>query len=214
MKWYNECSLTQLDYVCAAILYLLKSLSHTYTYSLTCIFRILSPETKHCVSSDGDEAEGAKLKDVEMTEHDGAYDMDPLKMEDDGETKEETKGDNHSVSPCSATGLSPSATMDPTSKKECNAMIVEARKAGNGRRLMKLMKMKKNLPDEAGAAPQAPPAVVPQPQGEPPYTQEECIVMIAVARKAKQGREVMRLMKLKPKLPKKADLGGLLGNAV
>ena len=123
--------------------------------------------------------------------------------------------------------------MDPTSKKECNAMIVEARKAGNGRRVMKLMKMKKNLPDEAGAAPQAPPAVVPQPQpvpvvqqpapvapvavvapqGEPPYTQEECIEMIAVARKAKQGREVMRLMKLRPKLPKKADLGGDGGGA-
>ena len=116
--------------------------------------------------------------------------------------------------------------MDPTSKKECNAMIVEARKAGNGRRLMKLMKMKKNLPEEAGAAPQAQPVPVVQkpapvapvavvaPQGEPPYTQEECIEMIAVARKAKQGREGMRLMKLKPKLPKKADLGGLLGNAV
>ena len=42
-------------------------------------------------------------------------------------------------------------------------MIVEARKAGDGRSVMKLMKMKKNLPDEAGAAPQAPPAVVPQP---------------------------------------------------
>ena len=51
----------------------------------------MSPETKHCVSSDGDEAEGAKLKDVEMTEHGGAYDMGSVKMEYDGETKEETK---------------------------------------------------------------------------------------------------------------------------
>ena len=68
-------------------------LSHAYIR-----FRILFPGTKHRVSSDGDEAEGAKLKDVEMTEHGGAYDMDPLKMEDDGETKEETKGDEHSVS--------------------------------------------------------------------------------------------------------------------
>ena len=87
----------QLDYVCAAILYLFKSLSHTYTYSLTCIFRILSPETKQCVSSDGDEAEGAKLKDVEMTEHGGAYDMGSVKMEDDGEAKGETKGDENAV---------------------------------------------------------------------------------------------------------------------
>ena len=51
------------------------------------------PETKHRGSSDGDEAEGAKLKNVEMTEH-GAYDMDPLKTEGDGETKGEEKMDS------------------------------------------------------------------------------------------------------------------------
>ena len=41
----------------------------------------------------GDEAERAesKLKDVEMTEH-GAYDMDPLKTREKGETKGETEG--------------------------------------------------------------------------------------------------------------------------
>ena len=50
------------------------------------------PGTKHRISSDGDETEGAKLKDVEMTERGGAYDMGSVKMEDDGETKEETKG--------------------------------------------------------------------------------------------------------------------------
>ena len=52
------------------------------------------PESKHRGSSDGDEAEGAKLKDIEMIEH-GAYDMSPVKMEDEGETKGETKGDEN-----------------------------------------------------------------------------------------------------------------------
>ena len=61
---------------------------------MCCVFRILSPGTKHCGSSDSDEAEGAKLKDVEMTERGGAYDMGSVKMEDDGETK----GDEYSVS--------------------------------------------------------------------------------------------------------------------
>ena len=51
------------------------------------------PGTKRRGSSDGDEAEGAKLKDVEMTEHGGAYDMGSVNMEDDGETKGETKED-------------------------------------------------------------------------------------------------------------------------
>ena len=64
---------------------------------LTCVFRILSPGTKPRGSSDGDEAEGAKLKDVELTEHGGAYDMGSVKMEDDGEAKGETKGDENAV---------------------------------------------------------------------------------------------------------------------
>jgi hypothetical protein len=63
-------------------------------YSLTCVFRNFPPTgTKHRGSSDGDKTEGAKLKNVEMTEHGGAYHMGSVKMEDDGETKGETKGD-------------------------------------------------------------------------------------------------------------------------
>ena len=69
-------------------IYACEMLSHAYIR-----FRILFPGTKHRVSSDGDEAEDAKLKDVEMTEHGGAYDMGSVKMEDDGETKGETKAD-------------------------------------------------------------------------------------------------------------------------
>jgi hypothetical protein len=53
-----------------------------------------SPGTKHRGSSAGDEAEGAKLTGVEMTEQ-GSYDMSPITREDDGETKGETKGDEH-----------------------------------------------------------------------------------------------------------------------
>ena len=64
------------------------------------------PETEHRGSSDGDEAEGAKLKDVEMTEQ-GVYDMDPLKMEGDGETKGEEKMGN----PLLGNGHSEAATM-------------------------------------------------------------------------------------------------------
>ena len=34
------------------------------------------------------------MKDIEMIEH-GAYDMSPVKKEDEGETKGETKGDEN-----------------------------------------------------------------------------------------------------------------------
>jgi hypothetical protein len=57
-----------------------------------CLSYLVPPGTKHRGSS-GIEAESTKLKNVEMTEHDGAYDMSSVKMEDDGETKGETKGD-------------------------------------------------------------------------------------------------------------------------
>ena len=66
-------------------------------------------------------------------------------------------------------------------------MIVEARKSGDGRSVMKLMKMKKNLPDEAGAAPQAPPAVVPQPV---PVVQQPAPVAPVAAARAKEDTEI------------------------
>jgi hypothetical protein len=55
-------------------------------------YRVVFPETKHRGSSDGDEAEGAKLKDVEMTER-GSYDMSPVQMAVTEETQGETKGE-------------------------------------------------------------------------------------------------------------------------
>jgi hypothetical protein len=57
-----------------------------------CLSYLVPPGTKHRGSS-GAEAEGTKLKNVEMTEHGGAYDMGSVNMEDDGETKGETKED-------------------------------------------------------------------------------------------------------------------------
>ena len=53
-----------------------------------------------------------------MTEHDGAYDMSSVKMEDDGETKGETKGDEK-VTPFEAWPPPPSSsrmTLEKTPK--------------------------------------------------------------------------------------------------